>query len=130
MGDPKSQESKKERENDQKQIKNVDTFHFFLFSLIKFRNENIQHQKPTNHPQVRWRQQTLPAVYFESEQSPTESATTNTKTERSANPGSVKWSCSVQSSHGTSIHSSFDTLEGKLILVQIVEIGTAISVTR
>jgi hypothetical protein len=74
----------------------------------------VQHQpRSGHHPQVRWRQQTLPAVYFENEpESPPAK-------EKSANPGSVKWSSSVQSSHGTSPHSSFDTLDGNRYVIEV-----------
>jgi len=94
---------------------------FFSLSVwSKFIRKIIGNSKKQKTNQVRWRQQTLPSVYFESSvDTPStsnnkvdnQSTSTNNKT-RSPNPGNVKWSYSIQSSHGTSVHSSFDTLEG------------------
>ena len=104
------------------QIRSISNFFLsLLFEQIKF-----EQKQRSAHAQVRWRQQTLPAVYFEDHvghQSLTEYptsplATTTTAAATGAREksqqiqGNVKWSYSIQSSHGTSIHSSFDTLEG------------------
>ncbi len=107
--------------------KQIVQFRTFFLSLF-FRTNRIRtKQQRSSHAQVRWRQQTLPAVYFEDHvghQSLTEyptsplatTATATTTTtgarEKSQLQSNVKWSYSIQSSHGTSVHSSFDTLEG------------------